>query len=678
MPSYTQFVKHPAKTTKKPPPPKKKKTAANVQAPVPSLLPYPIDPDLSSILINDVLISDDLSQAILDGKITETMEGAATLEFDVEDASRVLVKNLLKNWVSANKPVIMTTVHGQRRHIVIPDTWNEVYATLDERDFCLVACDKQADTFTLTFENRAVHELRRYTKQKSWTRTATFTRAMAVKAMCDEVTTMPGGVQFFSSELHSVQPIKNTKQLPTKTQTQATKGKGFAPNAAVTVKHARATPQQLDYMSQVLQTGESMKMPYPVLVSAIMCITQESDVTILNSPTLGMGLFSQEKYIGGQRSSWPAMDNGVPGDATAYFNVAIKCYQRNPSQALADLVQCVQASGAGASYYAQWEAEAKNTLKLWGTSEGSSSVTFTELNAYAFTRGVSGQKEDSWSAITRLAKEVNFRAFMVDNTLYWEDDVTLINSIPFDTISEQTEGIDTIDYNIDTGKKVSECTVTAHFDRWQSPPGVVIVIENSGPADGRWLVWQVERPLFSNIGTITLHLPQPPLPEPAPSTTSVTIKGDPGVGVAASGNKLVDQVYAKAVQISNQGMPYVYAGGHNSAFSPNGGGYDCSGYVSACLHAANILPAPLAADFIGWGVSGPGQMMTVWVNPIPGPTGHVFLEFKLPAPVGHMQANTSHSGWRPGVGPAVLPWGRNGQADADGDPRFKPRHWPGT
>jgi hypothetical protein len=680
MTSATQFIKHSARTHH-PQPTRKKKTAANRDFKVPSILDYPIDTDLATLIINDDLVSDDLSQAILDGKIIETMEGAASLELVVEDSSRVMVHKLLKDWVSADKPVIITSVHGQRRHLVIPDTWNEIYATLDGRDFCLVACQKAGDEFTLTFENRAVHELRRYTKNKTWTRTATFTRAMAVKAMCDEVTSMPGGVQFFSSELHKVQPIKNLKQLPNSKQTKAIKGRGFAPNAPVTVKHARATPQQRDYIAQVLTTGDSMKMPYAVQVSAIMCITQESTVSILNNPTLGMGLFSQEKYIGGARSQWPAMDHGIPGDARAYFNVAIKSYQGSPNQSLADLVQSVQHSGAGASYYAQWESEAKNTIKMWGTTEGTNSTSYTEYNAYAFTRGVSGQKEDSWSAITRLAKEVNFRAFMIDNTVYWEDDTTLIDSIPFDTISEETEGIDTIDYDIDTGKKVSECTVTAHFNRWQSPPGVPIVIENSGPANGRWLVWQVERPLFSNVGTITLHLPQPPISEPAPSTTSVTIHGDAHLHIgkkgkiSGSGNTQIDNVYNKAIDISQKGYPYVYAGGHDANFTAP---YDCSGYVSAILHAGGMVSSPMASGgFDSWGDPGQGKIMTIWTNPNPGESGHVFIEFKLPHPVGHVQANTSHSGIRSGVGAAVLPWGGNGEADSHLS-TFHPRHWPGT
>jgi hypothetical protein len=680
MTSYSQFVKR-SRGAHHPQPVHKRKTAANKNVKIPTLLDYPIDTDLATLIINDELVSDDLSQAILDGKIIETMEGAASLELNIEDSSRVLVHKLLKDWVSATAPRIMQKVRGKSRPVMLPVTWNEVYATLDGRDFCLVACNKAGDEFTLTFENRAVHELRRYKKHKSWTRTATFTRAMAIKAMCDEVTTLPGGVGFFSTELHTTQPIGNLKQLPSSKQTKAIKGRGFAPNAPVTVKHAKASPQQRDYIAQVLTTGDSMKMPYAVQVSAIMCITQESTVTILNNPTLGMGLFSQEKYIGGARSQWPAMDHGIPGDARAYFNVCIRSYRSNPSQSLADLVQSVQHSGAGASYYAQWESEAKNTLKQWGTTEGSSSVSYTEYNAYAFTRGVPGQTETSWDAIQRLAKEVNFRAFMLDNTMYYEDDNTLIDSIPFDTISESTEGIDTIDYDIDTGKTVSECTVTAHFNRWQAPPGCVIVVEDSGPITGRWLVYQVERPLFSNVGTITLHIAQPPLPEPAPSTSQVTIKGDvslhigKGGKISGSGNSQIDKVYNKAIDISKKGYPYVYAGGHNAAFSPP---YDCSGYVSAILHAGGMVNTAMASGgFDSWGDPGQGKVMTIWTNPNPGESGHVFIEFKLPHPIGHVQANTSHSGIRPGVGAAVIPWGGNGLADSRLS-TFHPRHWPGT
>jgi hypothetical protein len=677
--SYTQFIKRGVKSHKRHPQNVRPvRTAANLHGSVPQLLDYPIDTTIDSLIINDSLISAELSAAILDGKLIETTVGAASLELNIEDSNRTLVPQLLKDWVKQGPtPVlVIPAAHNKRKRVTLPVTWNEIYCTLDERDFALCQVHKSGDQFDLTFENRAIHELRRYNKPKVWQRTSNFSRAMAIKAMCDEVTTMPSGIEFFCSQLHTMQPIANAKRMPKDAQVKAMHGHGFAAKAPVTVKGKKATAQQKSYISQVLKTGESMQMPYPVLVSSIMCITQESSVAILNNPTLGMGLFSQEKYIGGQRSPWPAMDQGIAGDAKAYFDQCVKSYRANPNQKLADLVQSVQRSGAGAQYYAQWETEAKKTMELWGTSVSGGSVTFQEFNQYNFKRGTDQGPEDSWSCIQRLAKEVNWRAFMVDNTLYYEDDNTLVTSVPYDTISESTDGIDTIDYDIDTGKSVNEVTVTAHFDRWQSPPGVCIVVENSGPADGRWVVYQVERPLFSNTGTITLHLPSAALPEPSPSISSVTLKGT--AYVAASGNPGVDKCYAKAKEIDGKHYPYVYAGGHSSIGVPTGGGFDCSGYVSAILNAAGWLNTPEASGGLNsWGQPGEGKIMTVWTNPNPGPTGHVFIEFKLPTPIGHCQANTSHVK-PPSWGAAVVPWGGPGQADAGNRGTFFPRHWPGT
>jgi hypothetical protein len=680
MPLYTQFTK----TNRKP----DQEPGVGVQ----SLLQWPIDSQLSSILLNNSLISDDLASAVFSGKIVETMDGAASVELNVLDSKRVFIKDLLGDWLSHGPAPVYTVKTGKTtKKVIMPSNWNDIYLTLDGRDFCLCGVHKQGSEFDLTFENRAVHELRRYSTQKTWQRTDTFTRAMCIKAMIDEVTTMPGGIDLFTNELRTVQPVApadttNTGTSPDDNNAAATKQHGFAPNAPVTVKHVKATAQQRDYIAQVLREGEAENMPYNVLVSAIMCITQESGVTLLKNPYLGMGLFSQEMYIGGQRSTWPCMtQGGIPGDAKAYFTQALKCYKNNPSQALADLVQCVQRSGAGASYYAQWESEAKNTLSLWGTSDvsgvdgGTATATFSQVDPYLFRRGTDQGAEDSWTCMQRLSQEVNWRCWMVDNTLYYENDNTLAASIPYATISEQTDGIEAIDYDVDTGKTVSECTVTAQVLRWEARPGSCIVIENEGIVDGRWIIWQTEHVLGLNTATITLRLPVAPLKEPAPTTSQVTVTGESYLngGVTSTGNSVVDKAYAMAKQISDKQMPYVYAGGHNADFSPAGGGYDCSGYVSACLHAAGVLATAMASGGLnGWGQPGRGSRMTVWTNPNPGPSGHAFIEFNLPSPQGHCQANTSHVK-PPNWGAAVVPWGGPGLSDSNSS-AFYPRHWPGT
>lgn len=76
----------------------------------------------------------------------------------------------------------------------------------------------------------------------------------------------------------------------------------------------------------------------------------------------------------------------------------------------------------------------------------------------------------------------------------------------------------------------------------------------------------------------------------------------------------VKAVIAAANRIINK--PYLYAGGHASWNAP---GYDCSGAVSYALHGGGLLSAPLAVEFEGYGLPGPGRWITVYAD-----SQHVF------------------------------------------------------
>jgi cell wall-associated NlpC family hydrolase len=75
------------------------------------------------------------------------------------------------------------------------------------------------------------------------------------------------------------------------------------------------------------------------------------------------------------------------------------------------------------------------------------------------------------------------------------------------------------------------------------------------------------------------------------------------------------------------GKPYVYGGGHGS-WGPQSG-YDCSGFVSAVLHAGGYLSQPVDTTALpnqpGM-ESGPGQYVTVYDRALPGQSGHVIIE----------------------------------------------------
>ena len=75
------------------------------------------------------------------------------------------------------------------------------------------------------------------------------------------------------------------------------------------------------------------------------------------------------------------------------------------------------------------------------------------------------------------------------------------------------------------------------------------------------------------------------------------------------------------------GKPYVWGGGHGS-WAPQTG-YDCSGFVSAVLHAGGYLSTPADTTSLpnqAGIAAGPGQYVTIYDRAQPGDNGHVIIE----------------------------------------------------
>lgn len=91
------------------------------------------------------------------------------------------------------------------------------------------------------------------------------------------------------------------------------------------------------------------------------------------------------------------------------------------------------------------------------------------------------------------------------------------------------------------------------------------------------------------------------------------------VSLNESGGKLTAAGLAAGVAkaTSMSGMyPYVWGGGHQQIGKPSGGGYDCSGAVSAVLGAMGLLSRPeTSGELMGWGLPGKGKVVTVYANP---------------------------------------------------------------
>jgi cell wall-associated NlpC family hydrolase len=115
----------------------------------------------------------------------------------------------------------------------------------------------------------------------------------------------------------------------------------------------------------------------------------------------------------------------------------------------------------------------------------------------------------------------------------------------------------------------------------------------------------------------------------ASSASGIVGSTAPGVVSASGGVGVGDPRVAAMVNEANSlvGKPYIVGGGH-SGWGPQSG-YDCSGFVSAVLHAGGFLTSPVDTTALpsqpGM-VSGPGQYVTVYDRALPGQSGHVIIE----------------------------------------------------
>ena len=152
----------------------------------------------------------------------------------------------------------------------------------------------------------------------------------------------------------------------------------------------------------------------------------------------------------------------------------------------------------------------------------------------------------------------------------------------------------------------------------------------------------------SSTGTSSLT---PDLSALLPSTSSLGLSTGSTVGttgVTGSTGSAPAQVEAMTNMANSLvGKPYVYGGGH-SGWGPQSG-YDCSGFVSAVLHAGGYLSEPQDTVTLPQqpGMeSGPGQYVTVYDRALPGESGHVIID------IGGQfyESGGSHGSWGGGGG----------------------------
>ena len=452
--------------------------------------------------------SEKIIEAVTAAEVERTIQGASTFTVDVSDKDRVLM----------HSPFLKSKVDTE-----VDGLW-----------FRLVSVAKESDDITLTFEDREVAIFRTYDEPKSAAWGAT-TRPKFIRDMVREVKEVK--IPFYCPELNTVKLIGAGEDAQQLADVQREPGFGFA--VELTVKNRPADAQQREVVERVLRVGLKMKARRKVLVCAIMTATQESTARNLSGGDRdSAGVFQQRPSQGW--GTYREVTN-IEHTSQEFFSRAITADAAQPWLEYGELCQKIQVS-AFPQAYDQWRTEAERTVSAFGVTGGDTSsssdqatantMEFTDIfleggdggESFQFTRGQfsqdsSGQqkvkREDTWDCTARLADEVGWRRFMVAGAFYFVSEPYLFKSRPRFVIGHEfDEGIISIDFSYDTGQHDATVKVTALAARWAAPPGTVVMIENMGVINGRWLVVKVNRSLFSPIAILTLMKPRPKLPEP--------------------------------------------------------------------------------------------------------------------------------------------------------------------
>lgn len=499
------------------------------------------------LVVKDI-VTTDVVDIVTGADIERSIEAASTLTFNLQDDDLAVLR-------SGNLKAAVDVV-------------------LDGLYFRLAGVRKTDRQLDLVFEDREIALLRTYNKKRVVNR-GSMTRAEFILSLIKEVKEVK--IPYFIPELHKIQPIEKTTDtgLASTTPTSISvsdKTYGFPPGTGqppadqhhrfpnaphLTVKTGAMNQTQARYADIILRTGVAMPgMNRKVLVCGMMTAIGESSLhnyDEAHSDGASAGLFQQTPGFDGGMSLEERMDPATA--ARAFYRVALRVYKDDPGAPYWDICANVQKPrfDLRVSTYAPWYTEATRIVTAWGIPGGDSEISAAAANSardapggvvgdYIYYRGkppANGtgpwEKENSWACIQRLAEEVHWRAFFVSGTFYYLSEDWLFKQQPSLTIDEDHPAVDKIDFDYDEGKKAANITVYCHMQRWASPPGSLVKIENMGLINGRWLTSVVKRGLFEDTGTITLKKPRPKLPEPSESNVPGGV--DPSVPPATTDPK---------------------------------------------------------------------------------------------------------------------------------------------
>lgn len=383
----------------------------------------------------------------------------------------------------------------------------------------VVHVGKTGDNLNLTLVERAA-ALLMADRGPSKASRADMTRAQFLLSRVKRVRRYPIG--FYSPELGRKQPLAGLK----KTDRDALRKPGInrSTQRGLTIKGAKASAEQLRNVETCISVGEELKAsPRAILAGLVAGIVESlfknlsgGDRDSAGVIQVRVGLHGADVAKSVEKSYRQFYSSGFTGRGGA-----IELARKNPGWTPGQIAQAVQGS-AFPDRYDQYRAEADKLLEAYGGTSGPTDGGFFERYEFMVGEPDGPKGESTWEAGQRLSDEVAWRFFLVAGTVFYISEADLFKGRPRALLTEDTPGVESIDFDAESNPRfASTAQVKVLADTWAAPPGSVILLEGMGPADGRWLVEEINREdLFADETTIELIKPARELPEPRPQVRS--------------------------------------------------------------------------------------------------------------------------------------------------------------
>jgi hypothetical protein len=488
------------------------------------------DVAVEDIVLNGGKIRANVTAAITTTMLTQTITGASTIEFGLHDPltgqppARVLAASAL--------------------------TKDRTTVTLDDLRFELAGVSKQGNILSLTFEDYAVGRLRRHN---------------------NVVTAAPG----------TTSRVEFCRRLIAKDEPWIVVD---GPTSGPTILEAIST-------GQTTSTTDVSALDTPATGSQVQLSEAQAATYLYDAGFRGQDL-TISIAVAHAESGFDATDVNHDSNGTSDWGLM----QINSSHGYSESDMFDPAKNTTAAYklWKDTQGEPNGGWKQWSTynsgkykhrlasaTTAAQNVTAngsagSSLVAGATNSTTSSKPENHWNAITRIMGEIRWRVFARRGHIVIAPDSWLLQQ-PGVTISETDDGIDSIDFDIDRGQKVSNVTVTCRADRWTSLPGEPVTISGLGPADDTWLLSQISRSLASTSAQVQLVKKQKTLPEPTSGSADTGSAGVNGTKVGPISFKTTSDGVRKMVtwalaKAKDPSVSYLMGG-----TGPDQ--YDCSGFV---------------------------------------------------------------------------------------------------